>query len=398
MSREVVELHSRGFIGVNAHPEGCCRAVERQIDLIKGLAGARLEGPRNVLVIGASAGYGFATRIVATWGFRAATLGVFLERPPGNKRTASAGFYNTVAFHEHARKDGLFAASLNADAFSRETKSQALEIISRQMQPLDLVIYSLAAPRRIHPQSGRVHNAAIKPIGCPFAEKTIDIDSEEVVNVSISPASEEEIADTISIMGGDDWTEWIAALMEHGLLSEGTRTIAYSYVGPEYSWPIYKYGTIGRAKKHLEDSARHLNALLQDRLGGNAWVSFNPAIVSQSSVVIPFAPLYLSVLARTMRSNGVEESLIEPIWRLFAGCLAAGKTVELDCEDRIRLDDHELRPDIQSSIAAVWPQITTANLNELTDFLQFKRQFHNLFGFDLQEVDYKQPTEVKLSW
>jgi enoyl-[acyl-carrier protein] reductase/trans-2-enoyl-CoA reductase (NAD+) len=398
MSCEVIELHSRGFIGANAHPEGCRRAVERQIAWVKDRAGAGWEGPRSVLVIGASTGYGLATRIVAAWGFHAATLGVFLERLPGNKRTASPGFYNTVAFHDCARKDGLLAACVNRDAFSRETKNQAVEIIRRTMPPLDLVIYSLAAPRRIDPESGHVHNAAIKPIGCAFTEKAIDIDSEEVVSIKIPPADEEEIADTISVMGGDDWQMWITTLLEHNLLSKNARTIAYSYVGPEYSWPIYKHGTIGRAKKHLEDSARGLKALLQEKLGGNAWVSFNQAIVSQSSIVIPFAPLYLSLLHRIMRDKGIQESPIEHIWRMFKDHLAAGKAVKPDPEDHIRLDDRELRPDVQSTIAALWPQISTVNLNTLTDFAQFKRQFHNLFGFDLQDVDYQRPTEVKLSW
>ena len=291
MPLQVIKRRSRGFICVNAHAEGCRRNVGRQIQAITSHHPAGLEGPRNVLVIGASTGYGLASRIAAAWGFGARTLGVFFERPPEGDRTATAGYYNTVAFHERAQKDGLRAASLNGDAFSDELKRSAAEIIRKQMGPLDLVIYSLAAPKRTHPRTGQVHDSVLKPISQPYASKTIELDSGKVVSVTIAPANEKEIADTVAVMGGEDWRMWTEMLLEENLLAPGARTVAYSYIGPELTWPIYRDGTIGRAKKDLEDTARQLNSTLQNRLGGNAWISVNKAVVTQASAAIPVVPL-----------------------------------------------------------------------------------------------------------
>jgi enoyl-[acyl-carrier protein] reductase/trans-2-enoyl-CoA reductase (NAD+) len=398
MPAQIVTHRSRGFICVNAHPEGCRSNVARQIQAIAGQLPRRLEGPRNALVIGASTGYGLGSRIAAAWGFGARTLGVFFERPPEGDRTATAGYYNTLAFHEQARKAGLFAASLNGDAFSDQLKRDAVEIIRKQMAPVDLIIYSLAAPKRVHTQTRQVHNSVLKPIGQPYTNKTIELDSEKVVSVTIPPASEKEIQDTIAVMGGDDWRAWIELLLEEKLLAEGARTLAYSYIGPELTWPIYRDGTIGRAKNDLEKAARTLGATLQHRLGGNAWISVNKAVVTQASAAIPVVPLYMSLLLKVMKSKGLNESPVEQMQRLFSEHLAARKTPKCDAEGRIRLDDREMRPDVQQEVAALWPQVATENLFELTDFAGFKREFRNLFGFEVEGVDYDQPVETNLSW
>ncbi len=397
MSLEIIKRRSRGFICVNAHPEGCRRNVERQALAMKQQV-PRPEGARNALVIGASTGYGLASRVAAAWGFEARTLGVFFERPPEGAKTASAGYYNTVAFHELARRDGLFAASVNGDAFSDEVKRHAVEILSKEMGPLDLVIYSLASPKRTHPRTGQVHNSVLKPLGRPYTNKTIELDSEKVTSVTIPPADEKEIADTVAVMGGDDWRLWINLLLERNLLSPGARTLAYSYIGPQLTWPIYRDGTIGQAKKDLEVAANELNATLANRLRGGAWISVNKGVVTQASAAIPVVPLYMSLLLKVMKGKGLEESPIEQMRRLFRDFLAGGSAAALDGERRVRLDDRELRPDVQARVAELWPQVTSENLRELTDFAGYQREFRNLFGFEVEGVDYDQPAETQLSW
>lgn len=398
MAPEVVKMRSRGFICVNAHPEGCRRNVARQIEVIKRARPARFEGPRKVLVIGSSTGYGLASRIAAAWGFEARTLGVFFERPPEGGKTATTGYYNTVGFHEQARRDALFAASINGDAFADEVKRSAVEMIRKEMRPLDLVIYSLAAPKRTHPRTGQVHNSVLKPVGQPYTSKTIELDSEKVVPVTMPPAEEKEIADTVAVMGGEDWRLWVEMLLAEGLLAEGARTVAYSYIGPEVTWPIYRDGTIGQAKKDLEEAARALHATLQKRLGGKACISVNKAVVTQASAAIPVVPLYMSMLKRVLAAKGVDEGPIEQMGRLCFDYLTAGKTVRFDEEGRIRLDERELRADVQVNVNELWPQVTTENLHQLTDFAGFKRDFRNLFGFEVEGVDYNQPTEIDLRW
>jgi enoyl-[acyl-carrier protein] reductase/trans-2-enoyl-CoA reductase (NAD+) len=397
MAAQAVKMRSRGFICVSAHPEGCRRNIARQVRAITEHRAAGLAGPRNVLVIGASTGYGLASRIAAAWGFQARTLGVFFERPPDGTRTATAGWYNTVAFHEEAQRSGLFAASINGDAFSDDVKRQAVEILQREMAPVDLVIYSLASPKRTHPRTGRVHNSALKPIGVAYTNKTIELDTQRVVTVTIEPASEKEIADTVAVMGGDDWKMWIHALREENLLAPAARTLAYSYIGPAVTWPIYRDGTIGRAKQDLELAAAELNRELAAK-GGGAWVSVNKAVVTQASAAIPVVPLYLSLLPPAMKRLGLEENPIEQMRRLFFEHLAAGKTPTLDEQRRIRLDDRELRPEVQARVTEAWPQVTTENLLTLTDFAGFRHEFRNLFGFDVEGVDYDQPVETELSW
>lgn len=398
MTLEMVKQKSRGFICVNAHPEGCRRNVERQIGVVSAQPAQRRENLRNVLVIGASTGYGLASRIAAAWGFQARTLGVFFERPPEKGRTASAGYYNTVAFHGRAKKDGLLAASINGDAFSDEVKRSAVEIIRKEMAPIDLVIYSLASPRRTDPHTGQTYQSVLKPVGRAYSSRTIELDSERVTEVTIEPATDKEVADTIGVMGGEDWRLWIELLLAQNLLNPGARTLAYTYIGPEMTWPIYRDGSIGQAKKDLEKTARELSATLQKRLGGNAWISANKAIVTQASAAIPVVPLYMSILFKVMKEKGLDEGAIEQIARLLREFLTANGNPPLDETGRIRLDDREMRPDVQVAVNKIWPTVTTESLRQVTDFAGFKTGFRNLFGFEVSGVDYDQPAEIELSW
>jgi enoyl-[acyl-carrier protein] reductase / trans-2-enoyl-CoA reductase (NAD+) len=393
MPLQTIKRRSRGFICVNAHPEGCRRNVEHWVAGIKGQIPPGQNAPKNVLVIGASTGYGLATRIAAAWGYGAKTLGVFFERPPDGDKTATAGHYNTVAFHSMAKRDGLFAASVNGDAFSDEIKRAAAEMIRKEMAPVDLVIYSLASPKRTDPR-----NSALKPVGQVFTNRTIELDSEKVVNVTLPPANEDEIADTIAVMGGDDWRLWMNMLLEEKLLAPGARTLAYSYIGPEITWPIYRDGTIGLAKKDLERAAKDLSSTLANQLGGNAWVSVNKAVVTQASAAIPVVPLYLSLLPLVMKNKNLDEGPLEQMRRLFTDFLCAGHAPKLDDARRLRLDDREMRADVQAEVAARWPQVTTENLREVSEFAGFQREFRGLFGFEVEGVDYEQPTETDLHW
>lgn len=349
-----------------------------------------------MLVIGASTGYGLASRIAAAWGYGARTLGVFFERPPTDDKTATAGYYNTVALHDRAKRDGLFAASINGDAFSDACKRETIALVRRELAPLDLVIYSLASPKRTHPRTGVTYNSALKPIGQSFSSRTIELDSEKVVDVTLAPASDKEIADTIAVMGGEDWRMWIDAFAAEGLLAPGARTVAYTYIGPELTWPIYRDGTIGRAKQDLDQTARTLDAALSTKLGGHAWVSVNKAVVTQASAAIPVVPLYLSLLSKVMREKGVEEYPVEQACRLFSDFLVTGRAIATDGAGRIRLDDREMRADVQAGVTALWPQVTTENLRSLTNFAQFQKDFRNLFGFEVDGVDYDQLVETDL--
>lgn len=398
MALQVVQRRSRGFICLNAHPEGCRRNVERQIETIVGRRSFSHGGPKNVLVVGASTGYGLASRIAAAWGFGAKTVGVFLERVPDGNKTASAGFYNTVALHEFARNGGLFAASVNADAFTQEAKRVTAEAIRKELGKVDLVIYSLAAPKRTDPATGAVHHSVLRPVGSSYRNKTVDLDSERVTEVTIPPATEQQIADTVIVMGGADWKLWIDMLEEQDLLAENARTIAYSYIGPEMTWPIYRDGTIGRAKKDLEKTAGVLNSQLKKKRGGEARIAVNKAIVTQASAAIPVVPLYISLLFRVMKHKNLDESAIEQMNRLFFDFLTDDATPRFDEEGRIRLDDREMLPDVQADISALWPQIDSENLREFADFAGFQREFRSLFGFEVEGVDYSQAVETDLTW
>jgi enoyl-[acyl-carrier protein] reductase/trans-2-enoyl-CoA reductase (NAD+) len=398
MPLQIIKRRSRGFICVNAHPEGCRRNVERWVDGVRGHIPAGQVGPKNVLVIGASTGYGLASRVAAAWGYQAKTLGVFFERPPEGDKTASAGNYNTVAFHALAQKDGLFAASINGDAFSDEIKRTTADAIRTQMGPIDLVIYSLASPKRTDSRNGQTYNSVLKPVGQAFTNRTIELDSGKVVSITLPPANESEIADTVAVMGGEDWRRWMDMLLQEKLLAEGARTLAYSYIGPEITWPIYRDGTIGHAKKDLELAAADLDAALASKLGGHAWVAVNKAVVTQASAAIPVVPLYLSLLPVVMRKKNLEEGPLEQMRRLFTDFLGTGQPPRLDESRRLRLDDREMRPDVQAEVAALWPQITTETLGTLSDFAGFQREFRGLFGFEVEGVDYEQPAETDLHW
>lgn len=352
--------------------------------------------PMNVLVIGASTGYGLASRIAAAWGCRAKTLGVFFERPPEGDKTATAGHYNTVALHSFAKQDGLFAASINGDAFSDDIKRATAEELRKNMGPVDLVIYSLASPKRTDPRTGITHNSVLKPVGQAYTNRTIELDSEKVVNVTLDPANTAEIADTIAVMGGDDWRRWMQMLLEEKLLAEGARTLAYSYIGPELTWPIYRDGTIGQAKKDLELAAGDLDEILRSKLGGNAWVSVNKAVVTQASAAIPVVPLYLSLLPMVMKKKNLEEGPLEQTRRLFTDFLCSAQPMKPDESRRLRLDDREMRADVQAEVAALWAQVNTENLRAVSDFAGFQREFRGLFGFEVEGVDYEQPTETDL--
>jgi enoyl-[acyl-carrier protein] reductase/trans-2-enoyl-CoA reductase (NAD+) len=398
MPLQIVKRRSRGFICVNAHPAGCRKNVERWVSSVRGKIPTGQTGPKHVLVIGASTGYGLASRIAAAWGYGAKTLGVFFERPPDGDKTATAGHYNTVALHSIAEGDGLFAASINGDAFSDDIKRITAAELRNRMGPVDLVIYSLASPKRTDSRTGVVHNSVLKPVGQPYTNRTIELDSEKVLNVTLQPALDREIADTVAVMGGEDWRRWIAMLLEENLLAEGARTLAYSYIGPEITWPIYRDGTIGHAKKDLERAASELDAELASKLGGNAWVSVNKAVVTQASAAIPVVPLYLSLLPMVMKKRGLEEGPIEQMRRLFTDFLCSGESLKLDEARRLRLDDREMRADVQAEVSALWPQVTTESLRSISDFAGFQREFRGLFGFEVDGVDYEQPTETDLRW
>ncbi|MBI1353969.1 MAG: enoyl-[acyl-carrier-protein] reductase FabV [Acidobacteria bacterium] len=395
MALTVVTQKVRGFICTNAHPAGCARSVERQIESVLAARPANATGPKNALVIGSSTGYGLASRIALAWGFGAKTLGVFFEKEPSGKRTGTAGYYHSAALHARARADGLFAEGINGDAFSEEIKREAAARIRAEMGQVDAVIYSLASPRRVNPRSGETLQSALKPIGASYSGKTIDLGNNEVKMTSVEPATDDEIRQTVGVMGGEDWRWWIEMLLEEGLLAEGARTLAYSYVGPELTWPIYRDGTIGAAKKDLAKTADALNDLLAHRLGGGAWVSVNKAVVTQASAAIPVVPLYISLLFKVMKAKGVHEGCIEQLQRLCFEHLADGKTPRVDADRLIRLDDWEMREDVQRETMALWPQVDTENLDQLSDYEGFRKDFNQLFGFEIDGVDYEAEVETE---
>ena len=394
MAHQVVKERVRGPICVTAHPEGCRRNVEAQRDVIRAAPSAPVAGPKNILVIGSSTGYGLATRIAAAWGFGAKTVGVFLERAPEGRRTATAGYYNTAAFNQLAAEDGLYAGWVNGDAFSDEVKRQAAALVRSNLGTLDLVVYSLASPRRHDPRSGETFQTALKPIGDPYTGKTLDLSTGKVSEVTVEPADEDEVSATTAVMGGEDWQWWIEGLLEENLLAAGARTVAYSYVGPELTWPIYRHGTIGVAKKDLEQTSRRLSEILESKVGGGAWVSVNKAVVTQASAAIPVVPLYISLLFRVMKDKGIHEGCIEQMRRLTFDHLAAESGITVDAEGLIRLDNLELREDVQAEVVRLWEEVSTENLDELSDAAGFRGDFSRLFGFSVEGVDYEQPVET----
>jgi len=392
MSEQVIQGRFRGFMSLAAHPDGCAANVASQIAYLREhCPGA---GLGNALVIGSSTGYGFGSLLNACFGYGAACLGICFEKPSDGRRTATAGWYNLAAAHQQAKQAGRHLETINADAFAHETREQAIAALKERFGKLDLVVYSLASPRRKDPDSDTVWQSALKPIGEPYSGKTVDLRSEEVTEVSIEAASEEEITGTQKVMGGEDWALWMQALRDADLLSDGCRSVAYSYIGPELTYPIYRSGCIGKAKEHLEATAKQIDADLSAS-GGNAWVSVNKALVTQASAAIPVLPLYISLLYRVMKERGTHEGCIEQMTRLFTEHLGPGQSPSLDEAGRIRLDDRELEPSVQSAVDELWQQVSTENLREISDFAGFQRGFRQLFGFEVDGVDYEAPTEIE---
>jgi enoyl-[acyl-carrier protein] reductase / trans-2-enoyl-CoA reductase (NAD+) len=388
----VIKPRVRGFVCVTAHPVGCAAHVQEQIAHVKS-QGTIADGPKKVLVIGASTGYGLASRIAAAFGSGAATLGIFFERPSEEGRPATPGWYNTIAFTEAARAAGLYARNINGDAFSDEIKAQAIAALKAEVGPVDLVVYSLASPRRTHPKTGTVHKSVLKPIGTSYCNKTVDTDKGIVSEVTIEPASETEITDTAAVMGGEDWEMWMQALDAAGLIAPGCTSVAYSYIGPEVTWPIYKNGTIGLAKNDLERAARSIDALLKTHGYGRAFISVNKALVTQASSAIPVVPLYISILYKIMKAQGTHEGCIEQIQRLFSQQLYNGNALSFDEAGRVRIDDLEMKPDVQAAVREIWPTVTTENLEATTDIAGYRADFLRLFGFGLAGVDYDADVE-----
>ncbi len=375
----------RGFICTTAHPEGCAKHVAEQIAVVKS-RGLIENGPKRVLVIGSSTGYGLSSRIAAAFGSNAATIGVFFERPGEAERTATAGWYNTRAFEQEAAAAGLYARSFNGDAFSDEVKKEVIAAVKADLGQVDLVVYSLASPRRTDPKTGDVYKSVLKPIGESYTNKNLNTTTGVVNEITIEPAEGDDVAQTIAVMGGQDWELWADALLEAGVLAEGVQTVAYSYIGPEVTWPIYKNGTIGRAKEDLEQVQRALDTKLAP-LHGKAWVSVNKALVTQASSAIPVVPLYISLLYKVMKADGTHEDCIEQLDRLLRDRLYNGNP-QPDEAGRIRIDDWEMAPHVQQLVNQRWEQVNTENFQELGDFVGYQSSFLRLFGFGLSGVDY----------
>ena len=380
----IIKPRVRGFMCITTHPTGCEANVKNQIDFIK--SQGAIDGPKRVLVIGSSTGYGLAARITAAFGSGASTLGVFFEKPGTDRKPGTAGWYNSAAFHQFAEQDGLYAKSINGDAFSTEVKDKVINTIKEDLGQIDLVIYSLAAPRRQHPVSGKVFNSTLKPVGKDVTMRGVNTDKEEIQEFSLEAASQQEIDDTVAVMGGEDWQMWIDALGEAGVLAEGAKTTAFTYIGEKITWDLYWDGTIGQAKKDLDTKV----LAIRDKLGahgGDARVSVLKAVVTQASSAIPIMPLYLAMLFKEMKQNGTHEGCIEQLYRLFTECLYSGAP-RTDEEGRLRVDELEMQPDVQAAVAEAWSNISNENLSELTDFKGYKEEFLKLFGFEMDGVDY----------
>ncbi|MBM1107625.1 trans-2-enoyl-CoA reductase family protein [Aurantibacter crassamenti] len=384
----IIEPRTRGFICITSHPDGCAKGVANQIDYIK--SKDKIDGAKNVLIIGASTGFGLASRITSAFGSDASTIGVFFEKPPAAGRTASSGWYNTAAFEKAAHNEGLYAKSINGDAFSHEIKNETIELIKKDLGQIDMVVYSLASPVRTHPDTGIRYKSTLKPIGKTYTNKTVDFHTGEIKEISIEPSTEDDISNTVAVMGGEDWEMWINELKKNNLLSPNFKTIAYSYIGPKLTEPVYRKGTIGKAKDHLEQTAFTITDSLKD-LNGQAYVSVNKALVTQSSSAIPVIPLYISLLYKVMKENGVQEGCIEQIHRLYSERLFIDKT-PTDSEGRIRIDDWEMRSDIQEKVTKLWEQATTESLSSIGDLEGYRTEFFNLFGFNFDEIDYSADT------
>ncbi|GAA0854135.1 enoyl-ACP reductase FabV [Aliiglaciecola litoralis] len=391
----VIKPKVRGFICTNAHPVGCAASVNEQIEYVKSL-GDLGEGPKNVLILGCSTGYGLASRIVSTFGYGAKTLGVCFEKPPTERKTGTAGWYNTAAFHQFAGQAGIYAHTLNGDAFSNELKQQVIEQLKANMGKVDLVIYSLASPRRTDPETGEVYKSTLKPVGQDYKTKTYDTDKDLIHEVELEAANEQEIADTIKVMGGEDWELWLAALADADLLADNCKTTAYTYIGKELTWPIYGQATIGKAKEDLDRAASAITNSLKDK-NVKAYVSSLKALVTQASSAIPVMPLYISLIYKVMKQEGTHEGCIEQIAGLFSEKLLQDDP-QTDDMNRLRMDGKETNDATQAKIKQLWDQVTQENFHELSDYAGYHHEFLKLFGFDIDGVDYEQDLDPLVEW
>ena len=381
----IIKPRVRGFLCITTHPEGCRENVSRQIRHVQ--SGGMIDGgPKRVLVLGASTGYGLASRITAAFGAGASTLGVFFEKPGTERKPGTAGWYNAAAFHSAADKAGLYAKSVNGDAFSDDVKARVIDLIKEDLGAIDLVVYSLAAPRRTHPKTGVVHTSTLKPIGADTVQKGVNTDKEEIQEYHLEAANQDEIDNTVAVMGGEDWQMWIEALDEAGVLAEGAKTTAYTYIGEKITWDIYWHGTIGAAKKDLDKRVVDIRERLA-AFGGDARVSVLKAVVTQASAAIPAMPIYLAILFKVMKARGEHEGCIEQVNRLFRDSIY-GTAAGPDADGRLRADNLELNPEVQAEVAEIWEQINTDNLKTLSDFDGYRQEFLQLFGFEVDGVDY----------
>ncbi|SDS00646.1 enoyl-[acyl-carrier protein] reductase / trans-2-enoyl-CoA reductase (NAD+) [Paenibacillaceae bacterium GAS479] len=388
----IIKPRTRGFICTTAHPEGCAKQVQEQIDYIQ--AQPKWHGPKRALILGASTGYGLSARIALAFGAGASTIGVFRPGSATEKRTASAGWYNSAAFERKAADAGLKSLSVTGDAFTDETKDRVIGAILEELGQVDLVVYSVAAPRRVDPDTGETYNSVLKPIGAPYTNKTVNFHSGEVSDITLEPAEGDDIAQTVAVMGGADWKRWMTRLQEAGVLAEGAVTIAYSYIGSSITQAIYREGTIGQAKDDLEDTALQLQQQLSP-LGGRAYVTVSKALVTQSSSAIPVVPLYVSALYKAMKEKGLHENTIQQSQRLFEKLYLETGT-PIDEKGRIRIDDWELRDDVQQEVARIWSEVNTDNIESLTDLEGYRKEFFQLFGFETSGVDYERDTDPQV--
>lgn len=381
----IIKPKIRGFICTTTHPEGCSANVREQIEYTK-KQGEITQGSKRVLIIGASSGYGLASRITAAFGSGAATIGVFFEKQGTERKAGTAGWYNSAAFDAEAKAAGIYAKSLNADAFAHETRNKTIELIKEDLGQVDLVVYSLASPVRKMPDSGELVRSCLKPIGQTYRSTAIDTNKDTIINAEIEPATDEEIDATVTVMGGQDWQLWIEAMTEAKVLAQGCKTVAYSYIGSDITWPIYWDGALGKAKQDLDRAANEINAQVQE-LGGQANIAVMKSVVTQASSAIPVMPLYLSMCFKVMREKGLHEGCIEQVYRLFSTGLY-GTTAEMDEQRRYRMDDWELKPEVQTACKELWSKITTENLFKLTDYELYKNEFIKLFGFGISSINY----------
>jgi enoyl-[acyl-carrier protein] reductase/trans-2-enoyl-CoA reductase (NAD+) len=394
----IIKPKIRGFICTTTHPVGCEANVKEQIDFTKA-KGKIPKGPKRVLVVGSSSGYGLSSRIASAFGSDAATIGVFFEKPSSDTKPGTAGWYNTAAFDKFAKAQGLYSKSINCDAFSHEAKQKVIELIKQDLGQIDMVVYSLASPVRKLPDTGELIRSSLKPIGQSYKATAVDTNKDTIIETSVEPATEQEIADTVTVMGGEDWELWMSALSDAGVLSDDCKTVAYSYIGTELTWPIYWHGALGKAKMDLDRAAHALNDKLAVK-GGSANVAVLKSVVTQASSAIPVMPLYIAMVFKKMRQEGLHEGCMDQIYRMFTERLYRedGQAPAVDDAQRLRLDDWELREDIQQHCRDLWPQVTTENLSELADYMEYKAEFLKLFGFGIEGIDYDADVDTNVSF